>query len=102
MHSTFLLRYQEPILFRSAADLGTQTITESREQRVNSDSILFLYTQTGTRGREQSEADCAGQGHAAVPLVILSDLSTMTATGTRETKDRDDGVERRLCAVPKL
>jgi hypothetical protein len=43
MHSTFLLRYQEPIAFRSAAKLGTETITESREQRVNSDAIDLLY-----------------------------------------------------------
>lgn len=67
MHTSFLLKFQESVARSGGAQLGTEIVTNTREQRVYSDSIARLNTQTATGTRER-ELDDAGFYFAAVPL----------------------------------
>ena len=67
MHASFLLKYQVPVTRTDVPRLGTEIVTNTREQRVYSDAIARLNTQTATGTRER-ELDFAGMCFSAVPM----------------------------------
>jgi hypothetical protein len=67
MPASFLLKYQEPVFASDVVALGTEIVTNTqRDQRVYSDCVARLNTQTATGTRER-ELDDAGLCYSSIP-----------------------------------